>query len=949
MGRQRSRGSKPHRPWLEALEDRRTPAQFGVPWHDAYHLAVSFVPDGTLLGAQRSDLFQTLNTRMPTAVWQREILRAFQTWAIHAHINFSVKDDGGQPLGVPGPDQADPRFGDIRIGAVPMSPEVLSISVPHDPFLSGTWSGDVLLNSAALDDSGADLFPILLHEVGHVLGVDHNPDPASVMFSHLEHPQANLSPGDVAAVGALYTGPRPSDPNEWPGWYNETMETANPISAPLGYDGTTPLLAYADITTHEDVDFFSWSPLADSRGPVTIRLQTAGVSLLAPHLIVHDSSGRVLGDVAAASDFGDTVEVQLPGVDPKETYFLEVRGATSDVFGIGEYALAVSDEARSTIGPDQLDTVIRQTYTYLAPEDINAIFLDPRGALFNVDHHADDSFEAAVSLMPARGYGSEAPIRTTASLGDPGDVDFYQVEAPGVDSGAPPVMTVTVRATEVNGLQPRATVFDANRNPLPALVLAHGDGTYTIQITGARPDTEYVVRVGSDPTSGKVVGNYDLDVVFGQERAEPVTFVSSSLEGPIRRTSYDLVVNQAQLFDFLLAASAAEPAPGAAVRMTIVDGQGRVVASRTAGVGDTAGGDPVLLMPGVYRATFSSVTPDGARSSRLAFRLFGASLSDPIGPALEDPTLRPVTALASGDPAAPFPPAAGASGSPYTWLALGLGDTRGAGTADRSARPLDPSSLPDRAAVLVGLPPQGRLARGAGGGDRADTPGARGPSRVAGGPSVGDLGVRGTVRQGGVPARDDIPWGPGTAAEEAGPAGARALDPAAVLASDVIPAPIPLLHPRDPRTDGHVVEAREGQASVVEVRSPGALHRVATGPQSPGGMEVPDAPVPSPARGEAVMSGLEADTAVLTLWVAMAAIGKETHWFLAVSDGVGTPGRSGAVPRPVPATDRHPRPGTRPPHGRARRARGPGGVSSTSGRRRRQRPPGRGCRRASRD
>jgi len=45
--------------------------------------------------------------------------------------------------------------GDIRIGARPMSPEVLSISVPHDPFLSGTLSGDVLLNSAARFDGKA--------------------------------------------------------------------------------------------------------------------------------------------------------------------------------------------------------------------------------------------------------------------------------------------------------------------------------------------------------------------------------------------------------------------------------------------------------------------------------------------------------------------------------------------------------------------------------------------------------------------------------------------------------------------------------------------------------------------------------------------------------------------------------------------------------------------------
>src|SRR5262249_15142040 len=147
MSRRRPRGCLAFRPGLETLEAKRVPAQFGVPWHDPEHLTISFVPDGTLIAGDRSDLFQQLDTAQPTTDWQAQILQAFRTWAAAARINFSVVDDDGEPLGTPGPDQGDPRFGDIRIAARPMSPEVLSISVPHDPFLSGTWSGDILLNS----------------------------------------------------------------------------------------------------------------------------------------------------------------------------------------------------------------------------------------------------------------------------------------------------------------------------------------------------------------------------------------------------------------------------------------------------------------------------------------------------------------------------------------------------------------------------------------------------------------------------------------------------------------------------------------------------------------------------------------------------------------------------------------------------------------------------------
>src|SRR5262249_40993163 len=149
---------------LESLEDRTTPVTFGVPWADASRLTLSFAPDGTGLGGHSSNLFAALGAAMPQAVWQREVLRAFQTWAVNANINLAVVADAGQaPFGVPGAVQGDPRFGDIRVGAHAMSPDALAVSVPYDPFLSGTWAGDLLFNSAA-GLNAATLFHVALHE-----------------------------------------------------------------------------------------------------------------------------------------------------------------------------------------------------------------------------------------------------------------------------------------------------------------------------------------------------------------------------------------------------------------------------------------------------------------------------------------------------------------------------------------------------------------------------------------------------------------------------------------------------------------------------------------------------------------------------------------------------------------------------------------------------------------
>src|SRR5262249_11567403 len=134
---------------FERLEDRTVPSPRGLPWRDATHLTLSIAPDGTPIVGHQSELFQALSRRFTSpAAWQAELVRAFQTWAVYANLSVGLTADSGDRFGIAGRMQGDPRFGDIRVGAHKMSGEVLSISVPPDPFLSGTLAGDVGLHSA---------------------------------------------------------------------------------------------------------------------------------------------------------------------------------------------------------------------------------------------------------------------------------------------------------------------------------------------------------------------------------------------------------------------------------------------------------------------------------------------------------------------------------------------------------------------------------------------------------------------------------------------------------------------------------------------------------------------------------------------------------------------------------------------------------------------------------
>src|SRR5262249_58141562 len=96
----------------------------------ASHLTLSFAPDGTAVGAGRSGLFQFLNNQAAPTVWQQEILRALQSWAVNAPINIGVVGDSGAALGSTGAIQGHANFGDVRLAALPRSPGVLATAPP---------------------------------------------------------------------------------------------------------------------------------------------------------------------------------------------------------------------------------------------------------------------------------------------------------------------------------------------------------------------------------------------------------------------------------------------------------------------------------------------------------------------------------------------------------------------------------------------------------------------------------------------------------------------------------------------------------------------------------------------------------------------------------------------------------------------------------------------------
>lgn len=638
MARRRRASERGFRVRVELLEDRSVPVTFGVPWPDASLLTLSFAPDGTGIAGHQSQLFQALNAQMPTAVWQKQILSALQTWAVNANINIGVIPDGGQPFGAPGLTQGDARFGDIRVGAQPMAASALSVSVPYDPAVAGTWAGDVLLNSNdSFGGNASSLYTVALHEAGHVFGLSDTTDPNSAMYQNDNQAQY-LSSGDVWALQSLY-GKRSPDQYDLSGG-NDSISKATQIGLSNGFDGSTPIVRFGDITTTSDVDFYAFKSISGYTGPITFRVQTAGISLLAPSVTIYDASGKVLGQSQSNSGMGDMVFVQVPNSDPSTTYFVKVQGASQDVFGIGNYGLAITLDAKLTTSATALNNVLLGPYRNLSPNDLDMLFRAPTTTLVNNNLDTNNTLDSAITLNTPVGYVQNSHYSVSASLST-GDVDTYRIKAASAPNGSTNAMIVRMRGLDTNGPVPWVAVFDNNKNPIAAQVLANDGGFYTIQVPAVTSGADLFLSVQADPNAAKTTGNYGMMVDFSNTPIQLTTFASGSFASP-GGTSGAFYVAQNQLFDFVLSANAAGAAPGESVRMTITDSTGQVVVDLTAPAGDTVSTSPLLILPGAYTVTYVAQASGTAAYVPLSFALQGATLSDPIGPALTDTTLQPL-------------------------------------------------------------------------------------------------------------------------------------------------------------------------------------------------------------------------------------------------------------------------------------------------------------------
>lgn len=606
----------------EQLEDRNMPSIFGNPWQLATGLTMSFANEGVQYSSQTwgqssfaNRLYSELGGAMSQNVWQEELLRAMYTWTSVANINVGLVADSGRAFGPDGysPDEAQATF---RVGTVTTGTDVVATSLPNHP-LSGLYAGTVMLNEAWTFTKGGgngtfDLYTVALHEFGNALGVaDLDSSSANAMYGHYIGARTGLSAADVSSAQALY-GARLPDATEALNNSRTTAPLLLNVSDPAA-GGKLRSVADGDITVSGDADWYKVvTPLGTSQ--ITVRLGTAGKSLLAGRVEVYNAAGTLIASATNTSPLqGDTV-LTVSGLSGLTSYFVKVTAGRTDTFFTGAYQLRVG-------------------YGYDPRTETKTDIVQRLG----LDLGLNDTRLFATVLNSTTGYAANTHYEWTGKIEHVGDSDYYKITAPATGG----VMTLNVQAT--GGLSASATVYTSSGTLVASNILLNWEGgTYRAQVPFTTAGATYYVQIKvQDPNWSAWSGNYSASVDFKQPLVTSDKWVGGVATASSQIT-HGIEVKESGTFVFRLAATSSNRTAVDWLEARVFNAQGQLVAVwGTDGLTST---DTltVFLAKGKYAIQIVPGHSGSSSTAWLAYSMGVNRLSDPIDPYLPpDPTSPP--------------------------------------------------------------------------------------------------------------------------------------------------------------------------------------------------------------------------------------------------------------------------------------------------------------------
>ena len=341
--------------FVEQLEAREVPyAVSGGAWVHPELVTISFVPDGTILTydsqgqAVTSTMFADFNARWSTSTWQNAILKAAQVYARQTNVNFALVADDGSEVGLIGQyQQGATNYGDIRMGGTHYTQRTgatfLAQAYMPPPLNNWSIAGDVQLNTDSAFNVGAtyDLFTVAAHEIGHALGLEHSGDSLAVMNGCYPGTKTDLTADDVSGIRQIYSSGQARSADAYDaGSGNNTFGSATNVT--IDAATKTALVSGLDLTTTSDSDYFKFTIPSGTSGTLNVKVQSAGLSLLAPKVYLYNAFYMQKGFANGTGLYGTTLSISLTNVVAGQVYYVRVGGADTSVFGTGKYALTLN-------------------------------------------------------------------------------------------------------------------------------------------------------------------------------------------------------------------------------------------------------------------------------------------------------------------------------------------------------------------------------------------------------------------------------------------------------------------------------------------------------------------------------------------------------------------------------------------------------------------------------
>ena len=342
-GRRAARRARTVRPVVEDLESRKLLyATTGDAWTMPVRVTYSFAPDGTSIGGVASSLFSAMNAKgISAATLEAQFEKAAAVWEAVAGVNLVPVSDNGSAYGVSGYQQGDTRFGDIRIGGLPLPTGTLAETFLPPPDNGGTLAGDIVVNTNQSwhVNSDYDVETVAIHELGHALGMGHSAITAADMYAYYSGVRQSLNADDTSGIQSIYGPPTPDRYDAGVG--NGSFGTAANV-VPLINGAHQAVVSGLSLTSATDSDYFYVAAPSGGSGTFTVTMQSTNLSSLAPKLIVYDASQHQLASISAANTYGSTISVSVGGVTAGQGFYVKAAPANVGAGSAGAYGLSLN-------------------------------------------------------------------------------------------------------------------------------------------------------------------------------------------------------------------------------------------------------------------------------------------------------------------------------------------------------------------------------------------------------------------------------------------------------------------------------------------------------------------------------------------------------------------------------------------------------------------------------